>query len=257
MCIRDRSTWGEQRYLISLAKMLTPYLKVLQTKKIILGSKSAGRRGVLDLLGFPYEVFPGTFEEDLDKLSFKDPADYVKETCLGKLKDVYTKLKESNKPFDIIICADTIIYHKGVYIEKPVDHKDTYRIISQLAGDMHEVLSAVYILVKKDSEEKMSDNLISNFVEITRVEIPTLSEEVLQAYSQLDQPLKVSGGYAIQGEGATLIKSIQGCYYNVVGLPLQGLCKELVPMIRAAGWIQIQIYVQTDREVIDLSLIHI
>eukprot|EP01017_Pseudomicrothorax_dubius_P029898 TRINITY_DN3672_c0_g1_i2.p1 TRINITY_DN3672_c0_g1~~TRINITY_DN3672_c0_g1_i2.p1 ORF type:complete len:187 (+),score=31.90 TRINITY_DN3672_c0_g1_i2:64-624(+) len=186
MCIRDR-------YMGSISKfdMLLKYLEILNAKNIILASKSSGRRQVLDLLKLKYECYPSDFAEDLRKEDFARPVDYVRETCLGKMNDVYKKLHKNKKDFDLIICADTVCIFKDRIIEKPADHEEAYQIIKAFANEKHEVISVIYILVRIDPnpDAPIENQLVAWAPESTIVEFGDISEDAIKFFAATDAPL--------------------------------------------------------------------
>lgn len=211
--------------------MLEPLKHVLNTKRIILCSGSPRRKELLSQIGLQFEVIPSSFEENLDKSSFNHPSSYVKENAKQKCLDVWrnlTKDNKNNQP-DLIIGADTIVTQDGKIYEKPKDVNDAVEMLSTLQNKKHTVYTGVALLTKQSSNNsELNDNFkIATFHESTDVFIAQLTPEIIKAYCETKEPLDKAGAYGIQGIGATLIASIKGCYFNIVGLPIYSLCKEL------------------------------
>lgn len=102
--------------------MLLPYLNVLNSKRVILGSQSKSRNELVSTQQLKYERISSKFAEDLDKASFESPEAYNLETCRGKVTDLLATFKENSKEWDLLICGDTIVCDQGKIIEKPVWH---------------------------------------------------------------------------------------------------------------------------------------
>jgi len=171
--------------------------------KIILGSKSPRRREILEMAGIPFICVPSDTDEDIE---ICEPNEYAKLTALKKslvLKKTYNN--------DIIVTCDTIVYIHGQILGKPKDKDDCYKMIKMLSGNSHDVITGVVITYK---------DYIDNFSVKTKVFVDEMTEEEIQEYINTPEPYDKAGGYAIQGLFAKYIKSIEGDYYNVMGLPL-------------------------------------
>jgi septum formation protein len=127
-----------------------------------------------------------------------------------------------------VIGADTVVVVGDEILGKPRDREDAKRMLRQLAGKEHTVVTC-YVLLKAAAGKKMSG------CEETRVKIDSLGEREIEWYVGTDEPLDKAGGYAIQGKGAFMVEWIAGSYSNVVGLPL---C-QLVRFFKDAGIVDI------------------
>jgi len=120
----------------------------------------------------------------------------------------------------LIIAADTIVVLDDIILGKPTNKEEAYQFLTQLSGRAHQVMTAVCV-----------KNLATGFcdvrVETTLVYFRDLKPEEINAYISTNEPYDKAGGYAIQGRGALLVKRIEGCYFNVVGLPLTTLSEML------------------------------
>jgi septum formation protein len=116
-------------------------------------------------------------------------------------------------PDRIIIAADTIVVLEGKILEKPKDIEDAKSMLRALGGRTHKVISAVAVVRK-------NKNIRDLRTEETKVWMRRLSEEEIDAYVSTGEPLDKAGAYAAQGIGAVIIECVEGCFYNVVGLPL-------------------------------------
>ena len=131
---------------------------------------------------------------------------------------VYQTLSDEEKQNSIVISADTIVYHNGKVLLKPVDERDAFNILKSLSGKKHEVFTGTFI---------KSGNFSSSFCEKTSVELFDISDEEIRDYIASGEPFDKAGAYGIQGLFARYIKGIEGDYNNVVGLPVGRLYQEL------------------------------
>lgn len=242
--------------------MLEPIKHVLSKQRIVLASGSPRRREILKMIGLNFEVEASRFEENLDKTSFAHPCEYVKENAKQKAIEVWERLskcyKESPKTCpDLVIGSDTVVTLFDEIIEKPRDEEDAYDILKKLSGNKHTVFTGVALITKtkklsqihgqksprssihdeistsNPDSQRMStdveprDYLVTTFHESTDVTMAELNDDVIRGYIGTGEPMDKAGAYGIQSNGATLIEQIRGDYYNVVGMPLHRLCREL------------------------------
>lgn len=178
--------------------------------KLILGSNSPRRKEILTQLRLPFRVITPNYDEEA--LPFDgDPQKYVEELSRGKSRTI-----QENDSKEFILTADTTVYRAGKIYGKPRDRKDAERILTELNGKSHSVYTGVS-LRKGEWMETLS--------EVTEVHFDHLAERELQIYLDKVEWHDKAGAYAIQGEGAMIVKGINGCYYNVKGLPLGPLKK--------------------------------
>jgi septum formation protein len=156
-------------------------------------------------LGIAFDVVdPG----DAENSESADPITRVRENALKKAEAVSARY-----PDRIVVAADTIVVLDGRIIEKPKDADDAKCMLRVLGGRIHTVISAVAVVVKERS-------LCDIQTEETKVCMRRLSEEEIDAYVATGEPMDKAGAYAAQGIGAVIIEGVEGCFYNVVGLPL-------------------------------------
>jgi septum formation protein len=175
---------------------------------LLLASSSPQRRRLLEQIGASFNVIdPG----DVEKSNAVDPKERVSKNALYKVFSVIDNLREG-----IVIGADTLVFIDGSFFGKPKDDLEAYSMLKTLMGKTHDIYTgvAIYDVISKKSRV---------FSERTIVHIKHLSEDELQGYVSSGEPMDKAGGYAIQGLGALLVKGIEGCYNNVVGLPLSTL----------------------------------
>ena len=199
----------------------------MQTKKrIILGSASPRRRELLEQIGISFEVRDSDKEEVYHSLI---PEEIVKELALSKAeKQEQVKQisfdKKNNVLLDtIVIGADTIVVSDGSILGKPKDEADAVRMIRSLQGRSHKVYTGVAILDYDDEGKRKS---VVHAVE-TEVFVNPMSDEEIREYAATGEPLDKAGAYGIQGRFAAYIERIDGDYYNVVGLPVSYVYRQL------------------------------
>ncbi len=181
--------------------------------KLVLGSKSPRRQALIKELGFPVEIRTKEVEEiypeDL-------PASDVPE-FLAKLKA--SPLVESLKDDEILVTSDTIVVLNGEVIGKPADAEAAKHMISQLSGNAHTVITGV-CLTSKGKRHTFSSK--------TNVFFSELSTEEIDHYVDTFKPMDKAGSYGIQEWiGYIGVSRIEGCYYNVMGLPLHDLYRNI------------------------------
>lgn len=184
-------------------------------KSIILASGSPRRKELLSQIGLEFKVITSNVSEDT---SLTLPEDMVKDLAYNKGMAVYQTLSDEERQDSIVISADTIVYHNGKVLLKPVDKRDAFNILKSLSGEKHDVFTGVFI---------KSDDFSSSFCEKTSVELFNISDEEIKYYIASGEPFDKAGAYGIQGLFARYIKGIEGDYNNVVGLPVGRLYQEL------------------------------
>lgn len=185
---------------------------------IILASASPRRMELLKRITENFSVVVSEFDENSVTYS-GDCMQYVKEIALGKAMDVAGKLNKSS----IVIGCDTIVYHKGRVLGKPKDKQEALHMLENLSGDMHQVYSGVAVI---DTE----NNSVKTDYMCTDVFFSKLSYEEINNYIDTLDWVDKAGAYGIQGKAGIFVEKIHGCYYNVVGLPLNLLYHMLMEM---------------------------
>jgi septum formation protein len=185
----------------------------------VLASASERRKELLTRLCEEFRVIESFFPEE--KVVFNgNLEEYVKELSLGKAKYVADNLDTE----DIIIAADTIVAIGDLILGKPKDKDDAYNMLKSLSGKVHNVYTGVAVL------DLRSKKIISEAV-CTKVKFSHLSDDEILSYVDSGDPLDKAGAYGIQGRGGVFVERIEGCYYNVVGLPLNKLDKMLKSLV--------------------------
>ncbi len=180
--------------------------------EVILASKSPRRREILENLGVKFEIIVADTDESSD---IKDPSELVMTLAARKGRAVIEKL--GNTASDkLIIACDTLVYADGEFLGKPRDRADAERMIRKLSGGEHYVVSGIYVYYNGHEECGAAK---------TKVIFDEMTDGEIFAYLDTDEPYDKAGAYAIQGRASAFITGIEGDYFNVVGLPVNTLCK--------------------------------
>jgi len=173
---------------------------------IILASSSPRRADLLRQIGIPFSVVkPSTTEVAIANLN---PEEMTVNIALQKAKQVSSHHKE-----EIVLAADTIVVFKGLIMGKPVDLQDACRMLRMLSGMDHQVITGFVLL-------NACNGLIRQAAATTTVWMEPMTDREITEYAETGDPLDKAGAYGIQGRAAVFIRKIDGCYFNVVGLPL-------------------------------------
>ena len=182
--------------------------------QIYLASKSPRRRKLLKQLGIKFKSISVNSAEDF--LDGEHPVECVKRIAVEKMDLANQRVNNS-----IIITADTIVVLNGKVIGKPSNKKDALKILSLLSGKVHTVYTGFCVF------NQTTKKLLLDY-EKTEVEFRKLTKDEIVDYVDGGSPMDKAGAYGIQDDfGAVFVKRINGCYYNVVGLPLTKLYNAL------------------------------
>jgi len=185
-------------------------------KKIILASQSPRRKQLLEWAEIPFEIIVQPTDETYpENMPIHDVPVHI---ALHKARAIQTSLTDKQKQLPIL-AADTIVVLKDKIIGKPKNREDAIKILSSLSGKEHKVITGVVILNRYQ---------IISFEDTTKVIFHKLTKEQIEFYIDKYEPYDKAGAYAIQEWiGVTGIKSINGDFYNVMGLPVSRVVKEL------------------------------
>ncbi len=183
---------------------------------IYLASQSPRRRQLLEQLGVRYELLLPDTDEDAEALEAvlknEAPASYVKRVTALKLDAAVARLERRKLPPAPVLCSDTTVAMKRVIYGKPENDKDAVRILSQLSGTTHRVLTAVAVQSGHQRLQALSTS---------RVRFDTMTAVHIHSYVATGEPIGKAGAYAIQGRMAQHIGHISGSYSGIMGLPLR------------------------------------
>jgi len=182
--------------------------------RLVLASASPRRRELLAQAGFSFEVHPAHIPED--PLPAEDPIAYVVRLAREKAGAVFAQLSGTQLSSDgaaalQVLGADTTVTLDNHILGKPEDPADAARMLRMLSGRTHRVITGVAVITSNTTEVA---------AEVTGVQFLTLSDEEIAEYIATGEPMDKAGAYAIQGRAARWIPRVQGCYFNVVGLPI-------------------------------------
>lgn len=186
--------------------------------KFILASKSPRRKEILQTLGLDFETVTSDADESYAK--GMAPSDIVMSLSARKAAAVRTHLEKIGEDISdtVIIAADTVVCAAGEILGKPRDTEDAERMLVMLNGSEHSVLSGITVIY---------GGVSASAYEETFVRFSPMSEKEIKWYAESGEPDDKAGAYAIQGYASMWVEGIDGCYFNVVGLPVACLRKLL------------------------------
>lgn len=173
----------------------------------VLASASPRRRELLTQIGLTFEVQTADIDET-PQLA-EDAVSYVKRLAEHKAAAVFSR--QGNQARLVVLGADTAVLCEGQILGKPVDEADAARMLRLLSGRTHRVITGVALVTATARQVA---------AEVTEVQMTALTEKQIADYVASGEPMGKAGAYAIQGRAARFIPRIEGCYFNVVGLPL-------------------------------------
>lgn len=173
--------------------------------RLVLGSASPRRRELLMRLGVEFEVDPSVASERRARTG-EDPSNYALSLALAKAQEVAAR-----RPDAIVLAADTVVVLGSNILGKPTTETDAFEMLSLLSGRTHRVITAVVVR----GAGQQGQGAMATEVSMARAE-----KDQFRAYIATGEPMDKAGAYAIQGLGGALVAGINGCYTNVVGLPL-------------------------------------
>src|SRR5260370_26201694 len=190
--------------------------------KLILASTSPRRAEILRNAGFVFDVLP-THADETSRPS-EAAEDYVRRIAQAKAHAARKQLRATDEPA-IVIAADTVGLAEGQILTKPQDAADARRMLRMMSGKSHELLTGLATL-------RLPDGAETRHIERTRVELLPISDEEIESYLRTGESFDKAGAYGIQGVAGRFVARIEGCYFNVMGLPLSRVWRA----IRELGW---------------------
>lgn len=176
--------------------------------QIILGSQSPRRKEILSYFSLPFIQVSPSFDEEAVPFQTK-PEEYVCTLSQGKAASLSHQYPEA-----LIITADTIVFRTGKIYGKPSNDEEAFASLSELVGKWHTVYTGVTV---------QQGNKVASQTEATQVLFNGLNPEQVRHYIARTDCADKAGGYAIQMAGGLIVRKIDGCYYNVMGLPINTL----------------------------------
>lgn len=182
---------------------------------IYLASQSPRRGQLLEQLGIRYELLLADATEDAESLEVilpnEAPASYVQRVTRLKLEAALKRLKRRGLPLAPVLCADTTVAMGKTIYGKPADAADAQRMLAELSGKTHRVLTAVAVGQGKRREQSLS---------VSRVTFSSTGARQIREYVASGEPMGKAGAYAVQGRAAAFISTIAGSYSGIMGLPM-------------------------------------
>jgi septum formation protein len=176
---------------------------------LILASASPRRRELLEQAGIEYIVDPADIDEA--EVPGETPEQHVVRLALAKAVAVASRYREG-----LVLGADTVVVVDGDILGKPVDAEDAARMLRSLSGRTHTVLTGIALVDAKGGSARSA-------VESTEVAFSGMSDKDIENYIRTGEPMDKAGAYGIQGRAAIFVEKVEGCFFNVVGLPLSRL----------------------------------
>ena len=188
--------------------------------KVILASQSPRRAEILRMIGVNFKIEPSNIYEEMNqKIEQSEMAINISKAKAEKISHKY--------PNSIIIGADTIVVFNKKIFGKPKDKNESRKMLRALSGDCHKVITGVTIMNKKLG-------VLKTFSETTKVFVRKIPTKQIEFYVNNYNTLEKAGSYGIQEWFSVWIKKVNGCYYNVMGLPVSKLYKYLVEIEKLA-----------------------
>lgn len=188
-------------------------------RRIILASKSPRRKELLATIFQDFECIASEKEEDMSQRM--DIKSLAKSLSGQKAEDVFERTEGDR----IVLGSDTMVVLGRQVFGKPKDKDDAFKMLKQLSGKTHKVVTGIYIIKSEnDTKRVLSDAVVS------RVTFAKMTDEEIWAYINTGEPMDKAGAYGCQGEARKFIKKIDGDFFAVMGLPVQKtyeLCKKL------------------------------
>jgi septum formation protein len=180
---------------------------------LILASGSPRRREILERAGIPFVARPAEVDETIRP--GEDACAYVKRLAREKAEAVEAA------PGEIVLGADTVVVVESEILGKPTDEADAARMLRMLSGREHIVMTGICLL---------NTGVVIEDVEKTLVRFVPVSDKEIEEYVASGEPLDKAGAYAIQGLASKFIDRVEGCYFNVVGLPMARVYRHLIAL---------------------------
>lgn len=180
--------------------------------RLILASESPRRKELLATLGIPFEICPACVNEHCEQT---DPAAYAEELARRKGMAVAERLgTPPDGVTEVVISADTVVATDTEILGKPKDRADAVRMLTALSGSTHRVITGIALTV--------NGTTVSSH-EVTEVTVDSIPPSEIEKYVNSGDPMDKAGAYGIQGEFSRWVRGIRGCYFNVVGLPMNAV----------------------------------
>ncbi|MAV59385.1 MAG: septum formation protein Maf [Candidatus Marinimicrobia bacterium] len=182
---------------------------------IILASKSQRRKDLLKMIDIPFKSYASNIDESIISSKYPKPIDLCRKLAILKAKKISQKFKS-----DLVIGGDTIVAINNEILGKPKNKFEAHQMLDKLSGQTHLVFTGISI-------QCIDKKILKTFYEKTKVTFNNLSKRDINYYISNCNPYDKAGGYGIQDMSSIFVDKIDGCFYNVVGLPISKFYKEL------------------------------
>lgn len=185
---------------------------------LVLASASPRRIELLKMVNLEFDIIPADIDEESE--GFNDAGKYAREMSRRKALHVAKKIKGKATEDIFVLGADTVVSIDGIILGKPTDENHAFRMLKLMENRWHEVITGL-TLVNVQTLKSITES------ELTRVKISPYPKGFLDRYLSTREPYDKAGSYGIQGFGSLMVECIEGCYFNVMGLPLFRLSRML------------------------------
>lgn len=183
-------------------------------RTLVLASRSPRREQILRMLGFAFTCRTPDYEEIIPEGMIPENApEYLAKGKAASMGDL--------GPDTLVLSSDTVVLLEGRVLGKPENETEAFRMLTGLNGKTHRVVTGVALA--------RAGRVLDSGAAMTDVTFAKSSPETLEAYARSGEPMDKAGAYAIQGVGAKLVEKVNGCFYNVMGLPIQLTLRMLAP----------------------------
>jgi len=190
-------------------------MSLLNVPRLILASASPRRAALLSQIGMTFEVYPSNIQEA------EHQHDTSPEVVTQRLASLKARTVAERYTDGIVIGADTLVSFDNELLGKPDNDEHAKQMLLRLSGKCHNVVTGVSLFNLKKGKEK-------TWAEVTKVYFRNLQQTEIEHYIKSGETSDKAGAYGIQGKGAAFVQRIDGCYFNVVGLPLASLVEQLM-----------------------------
>ncbi len=187
--------------------------------RYVLASGSPRRKELLSKLIKEFEIIPAVGDESTTKVR---PFEVVEELSFKKASEIFHKIFTEDGAKPVVIGADTVVSYNYKILGKPKDREDARKMISSMQGNEHTVYTGVTVFYQKDGKVEHF-----TFSEETIVYVTSMTDEEIATYLETGEADDKAGAYGVQGQFGKFINGIRGDYFNVVGLPIARLYREM------------------------------
>lgn len=178
-------------------------------REIILASNSPRRKEILSAMGLNFRTASPDLENEEEYLKIEKLKESIEYLSVMKAQSISSK-----NPKSLVLGSDTLVFHDNTIIGKPKDRKDALNVLIKLSGSLHQVYTGVALLNKEN-------NFQESLTAVTDVYFRDINIEEIEDYLNLNEYGDKAGAYAIQGRAMNFVERIEGCFYNVMGLPIK------------------------------------